>query len=151
VVTLLAFDTAPIIYFIERHPAYVTIMREIFRRVVTANLRGCTSVITLTEVLTLPRRAGDVQVANTSIDLLVRGRDIMLVSIDPATADLAADLRARYRLRTADALQLAAAIRAGSQAIVTNDMTLRRVSELAVLVVDELTLSLLESEEVARR
>lgn len=28
-ITTLGFDTSPFIYFIERHPAYVDIMREI--------------------------------------------------------------------------------------------------------------------------
>lgn len=139
-VTMLASDTAPVIYFIERHPAYLAIMREVFRRVAARQLRGYTSVITLTEVLTIPRRAGDIAVVQAYRELLVHGRDIVLLSIDPATADLAADLRARYRLRTADALQVAAALREGCQALLTNDSALRRVSELSVLLVDELTL-----------
>ncbi|MCC6627118.1 MAG: type II toxin-antitoxin system VapC family toxin [Chloroflexi bacterium] len=139
-ITMLAFDTAPVIYFIERHPAYLAIMREVFRRVAARQLSGYTSVITLTEVPTIPRRAGDVAVVQTYRELLVHGRDIVLVSIDPATADLAADLRARYRLRTADALQVAAALREGCQALLTNDSALRRVSELSILLVDELTL-----------
>lgn len=139
-VTMLAFDTAPVIYFIERHPAYLAIMREVFRRVAARQLRGYTSVITPTEVLTIPRRAGDIAVVQAYRELLVHGRDIVLLSIDPATADLAADLRARYRLRTADALQVAAALREGCQALLTNDSALRRVSELSVLLMDELTL-----------
>ncbi len=139
-ITMLAFDTAPVISFIERHPAYLAIMREVFRRVAARQLSGYTSVITLTEVPTIPRRAGDVAVVQTYRELLVHGRDIVLVSIDPATADLAADLRARYRLRTADALQVAAALREGCQALLTNDSALRRVSELSILLVDELTL-----------
>jgi len=32
-VTSLGFDTAPLIYFVERHPAYVDIVREFIQRV----------------------------------------------------------------------------------------------------------------------
>ena len=32
-VTSLGFDTAPLIYFVERHPAYVDIVREFVQRV----------------------------------------------------------------------------------------------------------------------
>jgi predicted nucleic acid-binding protein len=50
----------------------------------------------------------------------------------------AAELRARYRLKLADALQLALALQAGCEAFLTNDLALRRVAELRVLVLDDL-------------
>jgi len=66
---------------------------------------------------------------------------MQLVSIDSETAKVAADLRARYNLRTPDALQLATAIKAGCDAFLTNDATLKKVTELKVLVLSELQLS----------
>jgi predicted nucleic acid-binding protein len=66
---------------------------------------------------------------------------MQLVSIDPETAKVAADLRARYNLRTPDALQLATAIKAGCDAFLTNDATLKKVTELKILVLSELQLS----------
>ena len=52
-----------------------------------------------------------------------RYRDVLLYStgfdmrpIDPAAAERAADLRARYRLRLPDALQLAVALQDGCEA-----------------------------------
>ena len=50
----------------------------------------------------------------------------------------AAKLRARHNLALADALQFAVALAANCQAFLTNDKRLKRVSELSVLVVDEL-------------
>jgi predicted nucleic acid-binding protein len=50
----------------------------------------------------------------------------------------AAELRAHYRLRLADALQVALALHAGCEAFLTNDLALRRVSELRILELDEL-------------
>lgn len=41
-------------------------------------------------------------------------------------------------LRTPDALQIAAALVAGCEAFLTNDAGLKRVTELRVLVLDEL-------------
>jgi predicted nucleic acid-binding protein len=73
-------------------------------------------------------------------DLLVHGRNFTLISIDPQIAESAADLRARYNLRTPDALQVAAALQTGCEAFLTNDKGLQRVTELRVLVLDELTL-----------
>ncbi len=57
-ITKLAFDTSPIIYFIETHPHYDGLVTEIFQRVSNGIPEGVTSVITLTEVLIHPLRRG---------------------------------------------------------------------------------------------
>jgi predicted nucleic acid-binding protein len=56
------------------------------------------------------------------------------------TAEQAARLRAVYGLRLPDALQIAFAVESGCQAIVCNDHSMRRVTELPVLVLDDLEL-----------
>lgn len=61
-----------------------------------------------------------------------------LVPIDADVAETAARLRTSYGLRTPDALQISAALTTGCQAFLTNDKKLRRVTELRILVVDEL-------------
>jgi predicted nucleic acid-binding protein len=58
-----------------------------------------------------------------------------------AIADSAARLRARYNLRTPDALHVATAINAGCQAFLTNDNTLKRVTELSILILDDLEIT----------
>jgi predicted nucleic acid-binding protein len=54
-------------------------------------------------------------------------------------ADHAAELRARYRLSTPDAIQLATAIGFGATRFYGNDRSLRRVKEIECLIVDDLT------------
>jgi predicted nucleic acid-binding protein len=49
-------------------------------------------------------------------------------------------LRARYNLRTPDALQISAALETSCQAFLTNDTQLKRVTELRMLILDELEL-----------
>jgi hypothetical protein len=39
-VTTLGFDTSPFIYFIERHPTYIDVVREVIRRVDAGMVRG---------------------------------------------------------------------------------------------------------------
>ncbi len=70
--------------------------------------------------------------------LLTMSPHFTLVTIDASVAETAAILRAKYRLRTPDALQISAALTTGCQAFLTNDKDLRRVTELRVLVIDEL-------------
>lgn len=137
-VARLGFDTAPFIYFIERHPHYTGRLREIYQRVDTGTLAGFSSVVTLTEVLTRPRQVQDTALEGAYRDLLLHSRHFTLIPIDAAIAANAAALRAQYRLRTPDALQIAAAQAVGCEAFLTNDAALRRVTELRVLVLDDL-------------
>lgn len=97
-------------------------------------------MVTLTGVLTRPYRVGDDALVRRYRRFLLRSRNYSLDSIDGAIAEQAADLRARYGLRTPDVLQIATALAAGCTAFLTNDTRLQRVTELRVLVLDELEL-----------
>jgi predicted nucleic acid-binding protein len=139
-ITVLGFDTSPFIYFIERHPRYLDVVREVIRRIHAGVVRGNSSVVTLIEVLTQPKRTGNTVIEREYRDLLLHSRHFELISIDTLIAEQAAALRASYALRTPDALQIAAALHVGSQAFLTNDLTLKRITDLRVLVLDELEL-----------
>ncbi|MCS7187950.1 MAG: PIN domain-containing protein [Armatimonadota bacterium] len=137
-VVKLALDTPPVIYFVEAHPEYDALVTAIFQKISDGQIVGLTSVITVTEVLVLPLRQGKVALAAAYWELLTNSANMQLVSIDPEIARKAAELRSRYNLRTPDALQLAAAIKSGCDAFLTNDATLKKVTELKVLVLSEL-------------
>jgi predicted nucleic acid-binding protein len=63
---------------------------------------------------------------------------LIFVPIDHDVARQAAELRAVYNITLADALQIAVALHAGCEALLTNDGALERVKELRVLVIDKL-------------
>lgn len=86
----------------------------------------------------------DAQTGNRRLELEYRtllqySRHFTLIPIDDAIASQAAVLRVRYRLKTPDALQVSAALQGGCEAFLTNDHALKRVQELRILLVDELT------------
>lgn len=137
-VKVLCVETAPFIYYTERHPAYVTKMHDIFLRIHQGKIEVFTSTITLTEVLTKPLKANDVQLVKTYHEMLENTQNIVLVPVDNAIANRAAELRAQYNLKTPDALQIAVAIESHCDAFLTNDLGLKRVTEIKVLVLDEL-------------
>lgn len=85
-VTAVGFDTAPIIYFIERHPSYVALMREVFRRVDAGAVAGYSSTITLTEVLTQPYQLQNDVLARRYRTLLLRSRNFTVVPVDASIA-----------------------------------------------------------------
>jgi predicted nucleic acid-binding protein len=136
----LGLDTPPFIYLIERNPAYLDLVREVFRRITAGQLVAHSSVITLTEVLTQPYRIGNDALVRRYRRSLLRSRNFSLDSITVDNAEQAASLRARYGLRTPDALQISVALAAGCSAFLTNDLRLQRVTELRVLALDELEL-----------
>jgi predicted nucleic acid-binding protein len=134
----LAFDTAPLIYFVERHPIYFERMLFIMRYVDAALIDGVASTIALAEVLVQPLRAGDTTLAERYEAVVSNSHSFRLEPTTTAVARSAADLRARYNLRTPDALHVATALVAQCDAFLTNDTAIRRVTELRVLLLDEL-------------
>jgi predicted nucleic acid-binding protein len=139
-VAALGFDTVPFIYLIERHPHHFGLVRAVFRRMTAGSFRGYTSVITLTELRTRPYQQHDTVVANRYRIVLARCKNLTLLSLDRHVAESAASLRALHNLRTPDALQIAVAIAVGCDAFLTNDHALRRVTEISVPLLDDLTL-----------
>ncbi|MEK6299234.1 MAG: type II toxin-antitoxin system VapC family toxin [Acidobacteriota bacterium] len=139
-VTRLGFDTSPFIYFVERNPKYLDLVREVIRRVDLGEIEGLSSVVTLTEVLTKPKQSGNAVIEAEYSSLLLTSRNFALLPISIGVAEIAADLRARYSIRTPDALQIAATLSVGCQAFLTNDAALRRVNDLRILVLDQLEL-----------
>ncbi len=137
-VSRLFLDTAPVIYFVERNPRYTAVVDEIFDRIDRGTLASVTSPVTLAECLVIPCRRSQTAVQQDFFDLIVNGRGVTFVVVDAAVARRAAELRGHYNLGLPDALQVAAALAAGSDALLTNDYALKRVQEIPVLVLDEL-------------
>ncbi len=139
-VSRLAFDTAPIIYFVEANPAYDKLVSNIFNRVAAGELEGWTSVISLSEVLVQPFVSGRNDLHEAYRELLLKSSNFHTLPISATVAENAALMRATYGLRLPDAIQIAFALEVGCQAIVCNDHAMRRVSELRVLILDDLEL-----------
>jgi predicted nucleic acid-binding protein len=139
-VSRLFLDTAPVIYYVERNPAYSARVDDIFDRIDAAALHAVTSPITLAECLVGPIRQGLTQAQQDFTDLIVSGANVTFQLLEDATARQAADLRVRYNLGLLDAFQVAAALAGGCDAFLTNDIALRRVQELPILVLDDLEL-----------
>jgi predicted nucleic acid-binding protein len=115
-------------------------VRAIFQRVDAGSLQIVTSVITLTEVLVMPIQTGHTRYEREYREMLLNTQDITTTSVSPVIAEQAARLRAKYRLRTPNALHIATAIDSGCDAFLTNDLDIRRVTEIRVLVLDDLEL-----------
>jgi predicted nucleic acid-binding protein len=131
-------DTSPIIYYIEAHPEFGPLAKEVVTTFQEGNLTAHSSVITLTEVLPKPIEGGDEKLARKFADFLKHGKHLTMIEISEGIAEAAGKLRGRYPvLKTVDALQIAAALEIGSEAFLTNDMKLKQIKELKVIVLKD--------------
>ena len=71
-------------------------------------------------------------------ELLTTFPNFQMVDLDADLADKASELRAKFNLKTPDAIQVAATLQAGGTAFITNDPVFKRVTEIEVLLIDEL-------------
>jgi len=92
------------------------------------------STITLAEVLTGPFKAGQTALAKRYEKSLSHYN---VISVSTPIAALAAQLRAQYRLKLPDAIQLATALDIGAAAFVTHDRDFSHVTGVEILMGDQ--------------
>ena len=71
-------------------------------------------------------------------EVLLTYPNLELIVPDLEITDLAARLRAKYKLETPDAIQAATAILSGATALVTNDASFERIPAFKTLLLDRL-------------
>ncbi len=92
-----------------------------------------TSRLTRLECRSKPLQAGD-NVTVAAFDLFFAGVELVLVEIGAAVVERATDLRARYNLKTPDALHYATAVEVGATVFLTADQGMSRCTEVPVEV-----------------
>jgi predicted nucleic acid-binding protein len=135
--TVVGLDTAPLIYFIEKHPTYLPLLLPFFEALDRGDIQVVTSTLTLTEVLVHPYRDGNQALAEQYFHMLLNARNLRTVPLSPAIAAEAARIRAAYQLKTPDAIQLATAKEGGATAFLTNDAGLAGIPGLRLVVLEQ--------------
>jgi predicted nucleic acid-binding protein len=97
-----------------------------------------TSVITLLEVLVLPMRKNETRLVEEYQSILCNSRSIDIFDLTIEIAKSAAGFRAKYGLKTPDSIQLATAVYYSADYFLTNDIRLKSVNEIEILILDEL-------------
>ncbi len=134
----IALDTSIFIYQLEANARYVALTDAVFSWVERAGHEAVTSTITMTELLVPSYRDGEEHKVDEFYGLLSTYPNLRWIAPDLETADLAARLRAAYKLRTPDALQAATALRAQATSFITNDSVFARIKEFEIVVLDQL-------------
>jgi predicted nucleic acid-binding protein len=131
-------DTAPLIYFIEKHPALHPRVRPFFLAMQRGDFEVVTSTMTITEVLVHPIQQNNAALAATYRDILQNAEHLRTVPFTTDIAEIAARLRADHKIRTPDAIQAATAITMRADFLLTNDFNLSVIPKPTVLVLENL-------------
>lgn len=131
-------DTAPIIYFVEKHPDYGAAVDAVFELIDDGRISAVVSPVTLAECLVHPVKYGLTDLYEGFQRIILNGRNTFFSSIDEHIAEEAARLRAVHGITLVDALQVATALTNGCDGFVTNDIRLKKVSDIEVIVIKEL-------------
>jgi predicted nucleic acid-binding protein len=127
---LVLVDSAPIIYVLEGHARLAARFAPLFERHARGEIALAVTTVTVAEVLTGPLAAGEEALARR---YRVALESWQVVDFDSDIAELAARLRATYRLKLPDAIQLASALSIHADALVTHDRDFKRVRGMRIL------------------
>jgi len=133
----ICIDTALFIYFIEKDPKYLNIIRPLFTEIDAGKIDAVTSTITLLEVLVLPFKTGNESLAEEYREILLHAEGLTTYEIVHAVSELSSKLRAKYAIRTPDAIQIAVGIKYGADTFLTNDSDLKKVKGIRVVILED--------------
>lgn len=133
---LVALDSCIFIYQWEANPRYSPLTDHIFSELQQSAFSAVTSTITMAELLVHPYREQDAFQVSELLGLFSTYPNLAWKSPDLAVAARAAEIRARYKLQTPDAIQAATAIHTQASAFITNDPIFTRIPGFETLILD---------------
>jgi len=127
-------DANILIYTIERVVPYVHMLDPLWQELASQRAQAITSEIVVLETLVGPMRTGNTALEALFRRVLFRSPNLSLIPITMSILEHAAHLRAQTQgLKTPDAIHAAAALEAGVNTFITNDMAFRQIPGLNVL------------------
>jgi predicted nucleic acid-binding protein len=115
------------IYLLEANPVFGNKVQRMHEAMLRRSDVLCTSVFTVGEVLTGPRKRRDLA-GISSLKRFFASTEVAILPFDLEAADRYSMIRADARVTQADGIHLATAAAAGVDLFVTNDASLRNLS-----------------------
>lgn len=131
-------DTSPVIYSVEKIEPYYTLLEPMWLAAQAGDIILISSELLLLETLVKPLRDADIALEQSYRDLLVGSTELQLIPINSLILETATRLRATIRIKTPDAIHAATGLESGCALFITNDLGLRRVPGLSVVVLSEI-------------
>jgi predicted nucleic acid-binding protein len=112
------------IYLLEANPVFGERVQRLHQGMQRRGDILCTSVFTVGEVLTGPRKLNDAK-AVSALQKFFSGKEVEILPFNLEAANRYCMIRAETRVRQADGIHLASAAASGVDLFITNDETLR--------------------------
>lgn len=136
--SLLALDSSIFIYHFEANLTYLPLTEVILSTIADGTCQGIISTVTIMEVTVWPWKQNRGDVARQYELLLANFPNLTIVDVSRDIARKAAQLRALYNVRPADALLVATGLVNGATAWISNDTQLRCLTpELEIFNLDD--------------
>jgi len=135
---LVALDTPVWIYHFEGSTTYGPAADAVLEAVSSGRVAAVASELVLLELLVAPLKNGAQDVSDEIEIVLLHFPNLRLAPVTRGVLIRAAEMRARYALRTPDAIMIASAVETGATLAVTNDDAWRKVKELDIMVLGDL-------------
>lgn len=130
-------DTQIFIYFLEDNEQFGEQANNIFRFFRDNDVELISSVLTYMEFCVRPFELKKHDLIDTFKEFL-KEIDVFLLNIDFKIAELAAQLRSKYKgLRGMDAIQIATAIYSNCDSFMTNDKKLKSMNEIEITLIGD--------------
>jgi len=133
-----AFDTMVFIYYFEENASYVAKIEKLFKAVEDKKVKAFTTIISLSEILVRPLSLGNADLADNYKNAINTFPNLTVLPVNQSMAVLAASLKAKYRIKLPDAIQVAGALFSSSEVFITNDKDLKKIKEIKVVTLSDL-------------
>jgi predicted nucleic acid-binding protein len=135
------------VYVFEGNPTFAPQVKAILGEMQRRGDVLCTSVFTLGEVLTGPRKFGQPSDVTRARQFFINSGRVELLPFSAATADRYSVIRASSRVEPADAIHLATASEFGVELFLTNDKRLQKLAIVGIHFIAGLDGKIFSEEE----
>lgn len=135
---IIGLDTMVFIYHFEENKIYSPLTFSIFESLEKGNFNAITSILTLLEILVKPKRENNLILTERYKILFETFPNLQVKTINKNIADVASSLRANYNINTPDAIQVATSLEAQADVFITNDTSLKKITEIKVMLLSEM-------------
>lgn len=134
----LFLDTSPFIYLVENDARHAQKIDDFLATEFGKETPIVTSALTVCEFSVKPNRDNDKELLY-DFERTLTQFNVSIFDINLKVAHGAAQLRSRHKmLKTVDALQISCALNYGCTRFLTNDFRLKSITELKVILVEDL-------------
>ena len=135
---IIGLDTMVFIYHFQENQIYSPLTFSIFDSLEKGNFNAVTSILTLLEILVKPKRENNSILTERYKILFETFPNLQMKELNENIADIASSLRANYNINTPDAIQVATSLEAHADIFITNDTSLKKVTEIKVMLLSEM-------------